>query len=223
MTRRNRSWITGPQAVRAASPFGWDGAWGEECVRRWSREGDPERAYALDKGCAFSAFRLRSSIRNRWVTRFLTWCAPGELRRGRRTRVRLARGWQWPNLTRGPEVAKIAPSHEPGQHGARTRRMGRVLFASAHSIVDFSNGASVATLDVLQGLTAAGFECQAFCTSKLDLHTDVCFEEVVDAMGEPHQVRPSTCGSQRARILYTRRQRVPIRLSTNRDAERINV
>ena len=56
--------------------------------------------------------------------------------------------------------------------GALERRHGgprpakRVLFASAHSIVDFSNGALVATLDVLQGLTTAGFECQAFCTSR---------------------------------------------------------
>ena len=31
----------------------------------------------------------------------------------------------------------------------------RILFASAHSVVDFSNGASVATLDVLEGLAAA--------------------------------------------------------------------
>ena len=33
----------------------------------------------------------------------------------------------------------------------------RILFASVHSVLDFSNGASVATLDVLQGLTTQGF------------------------------------------------------------------
>ena len=84
------------------------------------------------------------------------------------------------------------------------------MFASAHSIVDFSNGASVATLDVLQGLAAAGFACQAFCTPKLDFQSEVCFEDVVGAMREPYQVRPSVCGAERARVLYTRRQAVPI-------------
>jgi hypothetical protein len=44
----------------------------------------------------------------------------------------------------------------------------KILFASAHSVLDFSNGASVATLDVLQSLTTLGLECQAFCTAKLD-------------------------------------------------------
>jgi hypothetical protein len=47
----------------------------------------------------------------------------------------------------------------------------KILFASVHSVLDFSNGASVATLDVLHGLTACGFECQAFCTANLDLGT----------------------------------------------------
>ena len=85
-----------------------------------------------------------------------------------------------------------------------------ILFASAPSIVDSSNGASVATPDVLRGLAAAGFECQAFCTPRLDFHTEVCFEDVVGATREPFRVQPSICGSERARVLSTRRQAVPI-------------
>jgi glycosyltransferase involved in cell wall biosynthesis len=92
----------------------------------------------------------------------------------------------------------------------RPRPVKRILFASAHSVVDFSNGASVATLDVLEGLATGGFDCQAFCTAKLDLQTEVRFVDVVDAMGDPHQARPSVCGSQRARVLYTRHHNVPI-------------
>ena len=92
----------------------------------------------------------------------------------------------------------------------RPRRTKRILFASAHSIVDFSNGASVATLDILEGLTAAGFDCQAFCTAKLDLQTGVCLEDIVSAAGGPHQVRPMSCGEQRARVRYTRRHHVPV-------------
>jgi len=79
-----------------------------------------------------------------------------------------------------------------------------------HSILDFSNGASVATLDVLQGLTTLGFECQAFCTSKLDIHKEVNFEKIIGDLREPYQVRPSVCGADRARVLYTRRHQVPI-------------
>jgi glycosyltransferase involved in cell wall biosynthesis len=88
----------------------------------------------------------------------------------------------------------------------------KILFASVHSILDFSNGASVATLDVLQGLTTLGFECQAFCTAKLDLHTEVSLEKMIGDLHEPYQVRPAACGDDRARILYTRRGQVPITL-----------
>jgi glycosyltransferase involved in cell wall biosynthesis len=88
----------------------------------------------------------------------------------------------------------------------------KVLFASAHSILDFSNGASVATLDMLQGLTALGCECQAFCTAKLDLNEEVCFEKFVGDLHEPFQVRPSACGANRAKVLYKRRHQVPITL-----------
>ena len=63
---------------------------------------------------------------------------------------------------------------------------------------------------MLEGLTTAGFECQAFCAAKLDLQTEVCLEKIIDAMHEPHQVQRSVCGSQRANVLYTRRQHVPV-------------
>ena len=86
----------------------------------------------------------------------------------------------------------------------------KILFASAHSIVDFSNGASVATLDVLQGLGTAGFDCQAFCTSRLDFQQEVCLEQIVGDLREPYQVRPSICGGECADLLFMRRRRVPI-------------
>jgi glycosyltransferase involved in cell wall biosynthesis len=86
----------------------------------------------------------------------------------------------------------------------------RVLFASAHSILDFSNGASVATLDVLRALTTLGLECQAFCTAKLDLNEEVCFEKIIRDLHDPFVVRPSVCGAKRALVLYTRRHQVPL-------------
>ena len=105
-----------------------------------------------------------------------------------------------------------APARAHQRNGDAAHAAKRVLFASAHSILDFSNGASVATLDVLQGLTTLGFECQAFCTAKMDLHTEVRLEKMIDDLHEPYEVRSSVSGADRAKILYTRRQKVPITL-----------
>ena len=93
------------------------------------------------------------------------------------------------SIRRGPAPAVNEPAPRP---------VKRILFASAHSIVDFSNGASIATLDMLEGLTTAGFDCQAFCAGKLDFQTEARLDEIVDAMRAPHHDEPSVCGSQRA-------------------------
>jgi hypothetical protein len=115
------------------------------------------------------------------------------------------------NLCRGSaRLAAVPAVNNSERRLNRTSHMKRVLFASAHSIVDFSNGASVATLDMLEGLTTAGFACQAFCAAKLDLQTEVCLEKIVDSMHEPHQDQRSVCGSQRANVLYTRQQHGPV-------------
>lgn len=86
----------------------------------------------------------------------------------------------------------------------------KLLFASAHSIVDFSNGAAVASLDVLRALAMTGFQCQAFCASRLDFHEDTSLEKIIVHSGEPLRVRPSVCASGHARLLHTRRGPVPI-------------
>ena len=110
------------------------------------------------------------------------------------------------NLCRGSIRRGVTPAvNEPAP-----RPVKRILFASAHSIVDFSNGASIATLDMLEGLTAVGFDCQAFCAAKLDFQKETCLDEIVDAMHEPHHDEPSVCGAQRANVMYTRRQHVPV-------------
>jgi hypothetical protein len=44
-----------------------------------------------------------------------------------------------------------------------------VLLASAHCLIDCSNGNAVATLDLLQALAGCGLSCHAFCTTRLDL------------------------------------------------------
>ena len=92
------------------------------------------------------------------------------------------------NLCRGSiHLSGVSARNEPARRLALPTPRKRILFASAHSIVDFSNGASVATLDVLQGLTPFGFECHAFCTPKLDLPHEACFERIIAELREPYQ------------------------------------
>ena len=49
-----------------------------------------------------------------------------------------------------------------------------------------------------------------FARPELDFQQEVCFEQIVGDLREPYQVRPSVCGGERARLLFTRRHRVPI-------------
>ena len=115
------------------------------------------------------------------------------------------------NLCRGSIRRSATPDvDKPALRPAAPRPVKRILFASAHSIVDFSNGASIATLDMLEGLTTVGFDCQAFCAAKLDFQKEACLDEIVDALHEPHHDQPSVCGSQRANVMYMRRQHVPV-------------
>ncbi len=78
-------------------------------------------------------------------------------------------------MTAPSTLSKTEPACVPSNRP----RKKRILFASVHSVLDFSNGASVATLDILQGLATLGFECQAFCTAKLDIHDEVSFEKMI--------------------------------------------
>ena len=113
-------------------------------------------------------------------------------------------------------LSGLASINVPEVNGNSKHAARKILFSSVHSILDFSNGASVATMDVLQGLTTLGVECQAFCTAKLDLQSEVSFERMIADLHEPYEVRESVCGDDRARILYTRRGQVPINLFARR-------
>ena len=61
-----------------------------------------------------------------------------------------------------------------------------------------------------RGSWSTASKSHAFCTPKLDLPHEVCFEEIIGGLREPYQVRSSACGPYRSRLLYTRRRDVPI-------------
>ena len=98
------------------------------------------------------------------------------------------------------------PTLTPGEFQPRRK----VLFASAHSVVDFSSGAAVATLDALQGLAADGFECRAFCTSRVDLPGNAGLENVIAGWGGPELAGSPDGGPGRGRAVHLRRDRVPV-------------
>ena len=99
---------------------------------------------------------------------------------------------------------------EPARRRAAPKPRKRILFASAHSIVDFSNGASIATLDMLEGLADSGFSCQAFCAAKLDFSRRLAWTRSSIRCMSRTRIEPSVCGSQRANVMYTRRRHVPV-------------
>ena len=63
--------------------------------------------------------------------------------------------------------------------GVAPRKIRKIAFASPHSLVDSSNGASVATSHLLQLLAGEGFECRAFCGPRLDAPQGVTLETVL--------------------------------------------
>ncbi len=44
----------------------------------------------------------------------------------------------------------------------------KIAFVSPHCLLDYTNGAATATRDALRMLAEQGFECQAFCGTRLD-------------------------------------------------------
>ena len=73
--------------------------------------------------------------------------------------------------------------------GKANRKVEKLVFASAHAIVDPSSGAAVATSEALQLLSESGFQCQAFTAAMLDFTEEACVEEMLAKLGLPYQVR----------------------------------
>ncbi len=88
----------------------------------------------------------------------------------------------------------------------------RIVFASPHCVLDPSSGAAVATLDALEVLAGAGFCCQAFCATSLDPQEEICVEELLAQQGLPYETRRVVVAGRPARMLFTRRGRVPVTL-----------
>ena len=91
-----------------------------------------------------------------------------------------------------------------------SRPISRILFASPHCLIDFSSGAAIATCDALELLARSGFDCRAFCASKVDRADDTNFEQLLADLQIPVQVQQRPVGPYVARLLWARKGSIPV-------------
>jgi glycosyltransferase involved in cell wall biosynthesis len=92
----------------------------------------------------------------------------------------------------------------------QARPVRKVAFVSPHCLIDFTNGAATATLDGLQLLQSLGFECQVFCSSRLDAWEDVRIEDTLTRQQTAFEVRDVRIGRQTASMIFTSQGKVPV-------------
>ena len=90
--------------------------------------------------------------------------------------------------------------------------MQKIAFVSPHCVFDFTNGAATATLDGLSLLSQSGFECQAFCSSRMDAWEEVLVEEILAKRQVHYEVRNAKIGAYRGRMVFTTHGRVAVTL-----------
>jgi hypothetical protein len=94
--------------------------------------------------------------------------------------------------------------------------MCRVLFTSPHCLIDASSGAAIATGDALELLARNGFECRAFCASKLDLPGEERFEQLLVDLRVKFRIRESWFAGQPVRFASVELGRVPVTVFRSR-------
>jgi hypothetical protein len=70
-----------------------------------------------------------------------------------------------------------------------THSVHKIAFVSSHCVLDFTNGAAIATRDGLRALIEQGFECQAFCGTRLDDAQEGLLQESLFRRGVRCEVR----------------------------------
>ena len=87
----------------------------------------------------------------------------------------------------------------------------KIAFISAHCVIDFTSGAAISTLRVLRFLNTLGFECQAYCSSRLDAPEEILLQEILaNQPGTPYETRVARIGPYQARLIFTTQGSVPV-------------
>ena len=108
----------------------------------------------------------------------------GELEGGRHAELACYLG-EHPSPRPSPgNPCTLTPCPSPGGEGSK-----RIAFVSPHCVLDFTNGAATATLDGLKLLSSIGFQCEAFCGTRMDSWEHARIEDVLRERGRRYEVR----------------------------------
>jgi glycosyltransferase involved in cell wall biosynthesis len=102
------------------------------------------------------------------------------------------------------------PLFGDGPSGVQPLKIRKIAFVSPHCIIDYYNGASIATLQALQLLQTLGFECQAFCGSQLDAPRETSIDDLLARQPSPYEARSAKIDTYEARMIFILSKNVPI-------------
>jgi glycosyltransferase involved in cell wall biosynthesis len=96
-----------------------------------------------------------------------------------------------------------------------TKSKSRIAFVSPHCLIDFTNGAATATRDGLRVLAENGFECMAFCGTRLDDPTEGLIQESLFQRRIHYEVRKARIGRYEARLIFLIEGKIAVTLFEN--------
>jgi len=91
----------------------------------------------------------------------------------------------------------------------------KIAFVSPHCLLDYTNGAATATRDGLRMLVEQGFECQAFCGTRLDEPQEGLLQESLFRRGVRYEVHNANIGPYQGRLLFTVDGNLPVTVFEN--------
>jgi len=91
----------------------------------------------------------------------------------------------------------------------------KIAFVSPHCLLDYTNGAATATRDGLRVLIEQGFECQAFCGTRLDEPQEGLLQESLFRRGVRYEVHNANIGPYQGRLLFTVDGNLPVTVFEN--------
>ena len=94
----------------------------------------------------------------------------------------------------------------------RRRKLQKIAFVSPQCLIDFNSDAARATLDGLQLLASAGFECQAFCGAHFNAPEEILPQEILARQRIRYEVRNAQVGPCGARMIFALGGKVPLTL-----------
>jgi glycosyltransferase involved in cell wall biosynthesis len=86
----------------------------------------------------------------------------------------------------------------------------KIAFISAHCSIDFTSGAAIATLRLLRYLNLLGYQCEVFCSSRLDAPEELLLEQTLAEQGCQYEVRHAHIGPYTGRMIFAMQGSVPV-------------